>query len=326
MIPPGLTILVVTGIAGLLASSYFDQPWSRWLYEHGSPAFGKWMGRTIFEGGLPGASDPAIIFLLVSLWLYLKCWNRKAGQRLTRWRPFLGFIVTAALAGALGVVHSLKWVIGRARPYEVWNHSWPYTEWFESGPHYITEGIYSGSFPSGHTAVVISLLTLSYSWYGLQQDKPLARFGVVLFTLAVIAWGCLMGLGRVVSAHHWISDSLGMILPIWAVLHAIYFHLLKIPLQLAYLEKNPEGPDLPRYWELKIVALALPVLLGVMAIMLGFRSLEFQETPWLLLLSLAGVLLIMFFRERWKLLYFHGLSCFMETGKEPDDEILNSHD
>ena len=30
-----------------------------------------------------------------------------------------------------------------------------FSEWYEFGPHFITEGIYRGSFPSGHSAVIL---------------------------------------------------------------------------------------------------------------------------------------------------------------------------
>ena len=205
----------------------FDQQWTVWLHEHGSKEFGLWMGRTMFEGKLPGASDPAIIFLLASLVVYVRSWSVHASQRLIRWRPFLGFIVTTALAGSLGVVHSLKWVIGRARPYEVWGENWPFSEWYEFGPHFITEGIYRGSFPSGHSAVILSLLTLSYIWFNQNPGHSRLRIMAIIWGLIVILMTGLMGIGRAVSASHWLTDSLGMILPTWAVLHLIFFHLLK---------------------------------------------------------------------------------------------------
>ena len=113
-------MLLIPGVLVLPLLQPFDQQWTVWLHEHGSKELGLWMGRTMFEGKLPGASDPAIILLLASLVVYVRSWSVHASQRLIRWRPFLGFIVTTALAGSLGVVHSLKWVIGRARPYEVW--------------------------------------------------------------------------------------------------------------------------------------------------------------------------------------------------------------
>ena len=57
-------MLLIPGVLVLPLLQPFDQQWTVWLQEHGSKEFGLWMGRTMFEGKLPGASDPAIIFLL----------------------------------------------------------------------------------------------------------------------------------------------------------------------------------------------------------------------------------------------------------------------
>ena len=156
-------VLIFLGIILLIISGYYDKSLTLWMNKNLSQIFGELTRRTMFEGNLPGLSDPFIIFLIISLFLYIKSWNYN-NSKLCRWRPYLGFIVFSTFVGSLGMVHSLKWLIGRARPYEVWNQNWKYSEWYEFGPHFITEGIYKGSFPSGHTAVVISAITLSYVW------------------------------------------------------------------------------------------------------------------------------------------------------------------
>ena len=300
---PGLLVLLISGIVVLPVLQHFDQEWTVWLHEQGSHKLGIWMGRTMFEGKLPGASDPPVLFLLASFILYFRSWSSQASQGLIRWRPFLGFIVTTALAGSLGAVHSLKWVIGRARPYEVWGQNWPFSEWYEFGPHFINEGIYRGSFPSGHSAVILSLLTLSYIWFNGGGNRPRARSLAISWGVIVIILTVVMGIGRAISASHWLTDSLGMILPTWAVLHLLFFHLLKLPVQLEYFRSSPSLTDLPRFWELKFCGLCLPILLGMMFIIFGFRSVRFQETPWLLSMVLIGVLLVSFFWPRMKSFY-----------------------
>ena len=52
-------MLLIPGALVLPLLQPFDQQWTVWLHEHGSKEFGLWMGRTMFEGKLPGASDPA---------------------------------------------------------------------------------------------------------------------------------------------------------------------------------------------------------------------------------------------------------------------------
>ncbi len=297
---------------------FYDREWTLWIRENAHPEFGEWMRRSLFEGNLPGGSDPATLFLLFCLLLYLKSAGPNSSARLRLIRPQLGFILLSGLAGALGVVHSLKWVIGRARPFEVWYHQWPYSRWYEFGPHYITEGIYSGSFPSGHTAAALSLMAFVYILSARKKHSWVSRGGVFLLSLLVLVSAFGMGVARSMTAHHWVTDSLGMILPIWAVQHAIFFHLLKVPQQLAYLDVHKQYPNLPNYWELRLAALALPVVLGLMAIVLGFRSLMFQETPWLLGLSVVGVALVTYFLPRFKALYFGSFSFFLnpESGDE----------
>ena len=73
-------MLLIPGALVLPLLQPFDQQWTVWLHEHGSKEFGLWMGRTMFEGKLPGASDPAIIFLLASLVVYVRSWNVHASQ------------------------------------------------------------------------------------------------------------------------------------------------------------------------------------------------------------------------------------------------------
>ena len=125
----------------------------------------------------------------------------------------------------------------------------------------------------------------------------------IIWGLIVILSTGLMGIGRAVSASHWLTDSLGMILPTWAVLHLLFFHLLKVPLQFeCFMNKTLRTP-LPRFWEVIFCGLCLPFLIGSMLIILGFRSLRFQETPWLLSLTLIGVLMVSFFWPRMKSFY-----------------------
>ena len=54
-----------------------------------------------------------------------------------------------------------------------------------------------------------------------------------------------------------------------------------------------------------------------MFIILGFRSLGFQETPWLLSLSLIGVLMVSFFWPRMKSFY---LQVFQQIQEHPEQE------
>ena len=277
------------------------------------------MRRTLFEGDLPGFSDPSILFLLGSLLSYGFCASSRAPEPLKKYRPELGFIVLAALAGALGLVHSLKWVIGRARPYEVWSGEWLYTPWFSFGPHFVTEGVYHGSFPSGHTAAVLTLLMIPYLlWWSPKPGRGKQALALLLGLLVLGAAGA-MGVGRSMTAHHWLTDSLGMILPTWAMLHWVHQHLLKTPQQRLYVALNGTYPSLPPYWELRFAGWGFLFVLGVMGILLGIRSITFQDPPLLLGLTPLGGLLSAWAITQARALHLKVLHAFFEPLSATDE-------
>lgn len=278
-----------------------DQEWTRWLHEERSPLFGEWMGRTLFEGNLPGASDPAILFVLACFFLYFRAYGASASERLREWRPFLGFLVTSTLAGGLGYVHCLKWIIGRARPHLVWNQQWPYSEWHEFGPHYIAEGVYRGSFPSGHTAVVLVPMLLSLIWL---TDYKYRKPGLALsWGLGWIAVAVAMAIGRSMTGHHWLSDSLGVLGPLALIAYWLYFDFLKVPQQRQYFRRNQKLPEILRYWELKLCGWGSLVILGLICWFWGLRSVQLQDVPYLLVLAPIGAILITWGLRRMQRLY-----------------------
>jgi undecaprenyl-diphosphatase len=107
-------------------------------------------------------------------------------RRLREWvRPFLTACLALLLAGA--VVHWLKPVLDTPRPLAVY------------GPalvHVQLEPLFSGGFPSGHSASVAALAFFA-----------LARYGRRAWPLLVLAF--LGGLSRVYVGAHWVLDVLG---------------------------------------------------------------------------------------------------------------------
>ena len=292
--------LAFFSISVLLYLGKYDYKWTVFLRENKSPLFTQIMGQTLFEGHLPGATDPAILFLLASLFFYFLSYTAKVNELLLKWRPFLGFFLVASMTGALGLVHGLKWIIGRARPYEVLDHQWPYSEWYEFGPHYVLEGLYSGSFPSGHTAAVVIPILLSFIWLTDYEYKKvwLGWLWGVLFTLN----GAAMAVGRVMNGSHWLTDSLGILVPLLLLCYWVYFDLLKIPQQRAYYCRNGKNPDVPRCWEFIFCLYGLFIALGLILWFWGVRSFQFQEVPWLVLLMPISAVLISYFLYRmWRL-------------------------
>ena len=183
-------------------------------------------GPPLFWRPLPGGSDPAILFILASFLLYFRAWKSNATERLQEWRPFLGYIITTTLAGGLGYVHCLKWIIGRARPNLVWDKQWPFSEWYEFGPHYIAEGI------TGEVSQVVtppsSLCRCPVSNLADRLQVSKAEVSDLLGNRLYSASG-RRGSGNSMTAHHWISDSLGIFGPVALIAYWLYFDFWKFP-------------------------------------------------------------------------------------------------
>jgi membrane-associated phospholipid phosphatase len=164
-IPPRnlvLGVLVLAMIVIMAVLARYDYEWTIWLNQHRVEWLDEFMGRTLFEGEGFGGGDGAMLFLAAAFFLYFYAWLRPGSQRLERWRPYLGFILSTGFTCGFLMVHGLKLAQGRARPGLVFTKVLAYSEWYEFGRHFVTEGLYGGSLPSGHTAIVLSFLTLAY--------------------------------------------------------------------------------------------------------------------------------------------------------------------
>jgi membrane-associated PAP2 superfamily phosphatase len=283
-----LMIVIMSGIAR------FDFRWTLALNAGKFEALADFMSRTLFEGEGFGGGDPAILFLAVVAVAYLWVWKVKPPQRSGVWRPWLGFILGTAPVSALYIIHSLKWVMGRARPREVMRQSLVYTDWYEIGPHYITEGIYRGSFPSGHTASVLLLLTLAYLMAGDRRNRRGLRYAGWAWGALVLAYCLTMAVSRSMTMSHWIADSLFTILAGWLVMHCMYFWVLRLPGQIDYYRSTGRHPELPKLWELRLGWHLFLVASGLTLIGLGLRAYWEQAVPWLAALIVPGALLLVF--------------------------------
>ena len=72
-----------------------------------------------------------------------------------------------------------------------------------------------------------------------------------------------MAVARSMTAHHWISDSLGIFGPVALIAYWLYFDFLKVPQQRAYFRRNKKLPEMPRLWELKLCGWGFLVILGL---------------------------------------------------------------
>jgi len=278
-------LLLLFIILGVLFPAY-DHDLTMRLRQLANPEFTGFMGRTLFQGDLPGGGDLVIFGMLLAVIGYLSGSFGRGPKLFRRWLPSLGFALFGAIVSALCLVHGIKWVVGRARPSVVVSKGLAYTDWYQLGPHYITEGIYRGSFPSGHTLAALLILLGAYVLAGDRSHS--LRLRAIGWGIGVLALGYAggMSVARAMSLAHWLSDGILGILLGWMVMHACYFWILKVPQQ----NRRPELREtLPLLFELRLGLLAILTTFGVTCFLLGLRGFFLLGVHPLLLLVPFGV-------------------------------------
>ena len=242
------------------------------------------MGQSLFEGEYPGGGDLAVIFLVVVFGCYALSLRPQASDGLADWRPSPGFMVAGSLITAFAWVHTIKWLVARARPHLVFGGSHPFTAWYEIGPHFVNEGIYHGSFTSGHTAQVFVMMPLAYALVG----RGFRLAGWVIGT-GVLAYSLAMGLARCMTLSHWVTDVVGAVVISWVSLHVLYHHILKVPRQQKHRDIRKGFGNLRAGWELLFGLSLVVACLGLVLAGLGLRAFWIPEARWLALLLLPGI-------------------------------------
>jgi len=271
-----------------------DFSWTAQLTAYRHHPLSLFARRTLFQGQLPGATDPAALLALAAVALYLRAHAPGASPRLLAARPVLGFLLAAAVA-ATCVVHAAKLALGRARPLDVLSRQHlPYTEWYQIGKLYLTSGPFRGSFPSGHTAAVFAILALAYA---LAFDPAAGRgcrvAGGAVAVMALAGAG-LMTVANAMGGNHWLSDGLGAVGLVWLIVHLLYFRWLDVPGQRRRLLDAAGRPDppLPRFWEARLCGSGLLIVAGAALALLGLRAFAEQHPPVLALLLAPGAGLV----------------------------------
>jgi len=266
-----------------------DYRWTAQLTAYRHHPFAGLARRTVFQGQLPGATDPAALLAVATVVLYLRANAAGASRRLLAARPALGFLLVAALGPGLAVVHALKLVVGRARPLDVLSRQHlPYTEWYQAGKLSLTAGFFRGSFPSGHTAAVFTTLALAYALaFDPAAGRRMRIAGLAVAVLS-LAGALAITVANAMGGNHWLSDGLGTIGLVWLLVHFLYFQLLDVPGQRRLVRDSlarGDAPPLPRFWEARLCGSGLLVVAGAALSLLGLRALAEQRPPtlaWLL--------------------------------------------
>ncbi|MBT8340386.1 MAG: phosphatase PAP2 family protein, partial [Desulfatitalea sp.] len=266
---PATLIFMSVGAAILMAvATVWDRSVTSALPQYPVPWLTTILQRSFFEGDLPGANDLSVLLIFAGLVIYILGGVKRAKTgRLQHWRPVAGFILTAGLVVGLIMVHGLKYFIGRARPVLVFDASWPYSFWFEFGPHTFAEGLFNASFPSGHTAQAFLLMAAAYALAGDPLAGKRTHAAGWIWGAFVVLFSLGMGWARCVSRSHWLTDVLGAICLGFLLMHWLYHHVLRVPEQRIYWAAQGCPVRLPRTWEIMLCLHLLMILAGaVMAV------------------------------------------------------------
>jgi membrane-associated phospholipid phosphatase len=280
--PSGWGVKLITAMALLvmIPVSRVDLAWTVWLRQHRIPALTRFLDRTLFEGEGLGGGDPVIILLLLIAVAYYLAWKQVLRRHLLAWRPQLGFVLTTAVVCGIYLVHGLKWVLGRARPLLVFaEKALPFSDWYRFGPHFVSEGIFRGSFPSGHTVQAFLVMTFAYLLAGDNSRSPWRTTAGWLWGALSIVYALVMGMGRCMAYSHWVSDVLGGLFLAWICMHLLFYRVLQVPMQMRYWRTFQEHPPLPTVWELRLCGYLLAVVLGLMGATIGTRALVLWQAP-----------------------------------------------
>lgn len=310
-----LLAILLTGGVAMFFATLVDQPVSQWFREHSYPKLNQFMADSLFEGEIFGAGDITVFTMIFCLIAYLVAshferknrldnyvlstktvpylpWWLDTSTKIASLRPFFGYLLVNGLCVAVLMVHPLKWIMARPRPRVVLNGTLPFNEWYEIGAHFIAEGSYRGSFPSGHTGNSAAMFGVAFCVVlGARSKKGRALGKYVLgfvFLLAVT-----MVFSRMMTAAHWLTDVVFSFFGGIAIAHALYFWGLRVPEQM---HSNLEKRVIQRssYFELKICGLLFLAAFGVIAVGLGLRSFVILQLPWILLVVLIGAVVSFF--------------------------------
>jgi hypothetical protein len=322
-----LALILLLGALALTPVTWHDLSWTTYLRDHTNEAFESFMSDSVFEMEAFGGGDIAFIYVIVVAFAYLLSWvpelqsekdrkrfaffirflnNRgRLKERLISWRHFLGMHVIVGLCNTVFMVHALKWVMGRARPYKIFKGKEVFTDWFEVGPLFISQGYYHGSFPSGHTATVFVFMALAYALivHGRRRSWKIGGVGIAIF-----AWGSglAMTIARSMTEAHWLTDSVFILFANWALLHAIYFFGVHVPQREEYFRATGKQLPVPFMFELKVGWYLFVATLGFTTFFFGVRALLRGEMWFLMALIPAGIYFMYFGWRRCKQLgFFH---------------------
>ncbi|SMF53509.1 phosphatase PAP2 family protein [Pseudobacteriovorax antillogorgiicola] len=233
LVPQAGTIKILVATCFVLAAiGPWDQPLTHWLAEHRVASFAQYWHQSIFEGDPIGASDyPVFLYIIALVVLILILPWKAKHDRLARLWLWSSFILYSGLVTAIGFIHPLKHLWGRARPYLVAKDEAPFSPWYLPGAFDWMSDRFSGSLPSGHTSTFLILITLSYCIYH-RFYRQKTRLILVLALLASISLSFAMGVSRSMQMQHWVTDWILSVGGGWALIHYLFYQVWKMDQRL----------------------------------------------------------------------------------------------
>lgn len=211
--------ILIAGVILTLTTTQFEAPVVLDFYRNPWPEFRNFMANSFFEGRPFGGSDIGVTLALIAfaIWIYQRSQRKSDAPSIA---AKLKFLWLTGLLTAICGVHSLKWIVSRARPKVILtpdtqvdtmiNLTWPgFMPW--DGPR----GLDWNSFPSGHTASCAIMIAYAY----LVWPKHRAA-GITVFVAVTIYCG-LMAIARSMAGMHWLSDSVASFFLAWFIIDMV---------------------------------------------------------------------------------------------------------
>ncbi|MCP3955806.1 MAG: phosphatase PAP2 family protein, partial [Desulfobacterales bacterium] len=284
---------LLTGFAvAMVWATSVDYSLTKWLGENSWTVFAEFMDRSLFEGEGFGGGDPVILLLIGVVCAYALSRRPAAPERLAVLRPALGFMLVGGILAAFVNVHTLKWLMARARPYLVFDGRYAFSAWYEIGPHFITEGVYRGSFPSGHTAQAFAVMVCAYALVGSPLASRGRKAGGWVVGSVTVGYTLAMGLARCMAGVHWVTDVIGAAALSWITLHILYFYILKVPQQELHRHALYQTGGLNSRWDLLLGLYLAAFALGLVLTGFGLRASVGAHVGWPATLLIPGVPLL----------------------------------
>ncbi len=193
-----LIVLVTAAIAVTLCYFFIDKSTAFWVYQHHLAQYAFFRYVTYIPTVII-----AIIPLIYVFFIVRFCY------RVNKAYDYILLALANSVLIAAALKNSLKWVFGRYWPQTWTNHNPSLIRDNDYGFHFFHYGSSYASFPSGHTTVIVTVLTVL--WLTCPRLRWLGLLAALLVTTGLVAMN-----------YHFVGDvvggaALGYLTGLWVV-------------------------------------------------------------------------------------------------------------